>query len=468
MDQTPTNSVYYTASESGEPATPYPYQTPRTTWESSEIGTTPRARDEAIPFQTRIAEAASDDDSTIVVTPRAANWALPFPRPRLQDSPGNSSITSRRYVSNPTSMPSFTPIGSRIDHLASSSFSKPASTLLPRSASFSSVPGSPIIREVLLRDCSMSDPSYASRLHLAVERVASSLTTRGRPKESHAMKALYEQSFKDPGSANLLDAMLRRRTSERQRIDFRRYAEDVSKLGSLSDGQGQPGHNVVEVTSVRKRRYGGDELGRASTETASPRSPQIEPSRANSDEDDVPSSSGTDATLRGDEFEIRRAFIDHDESVDDEHHVSSAPDADLEFYGDETLGEIAATPQDVSGEELVAGRGTEQSQETQPAASKQKEVMSPRHSKAKRRKSKKRRATRALAHVPQKTASTDASTSLIRWRVDERLDELQDCEQRSRRKKSRQKYRMFQGANGPVYSTNYCEMPLKSMSRVPR
>lgn len=56
------------------------------------------------------------------------------------------------------------------------------------------------------------------------------LQQRGRLRESHGMRELYQQSFKDPGSAELLDALLRRRASARQIRDFARYVEDVNRL----------------------------------------------------------------------------------------------------------------------------------------------------------------------------------------------------------------------------------------------
>jgi len=87
-----------------------------------------------------------------------------------------------------------------------------------------------LIHTNLLRDVSPHASLYATKLQKAVEENVDSLVKRERSSEGNGLRELYRQSFKDPGSAELLDALLRQRPTERQTRDFMRYVEDVERL----------------------------------------------------------------------------------------------------------------------------------------------------------------------------------------------------------------------------------------------
>ena len=89
---------------------------------------------------------------------------------------------------------------------------------------------SPMVREDMLRGVSPNSPAYATQLSSAVDMLIGNLKERSRNHEARAMRELYNQSFKDPGSKELLDALLRIRASERQTFDFRRYVQDINYM----------------------------------------------------------------------------------------------------------------------------------------------------------------------------------------------------------------------------------------------
>jgi len=93
---------------------------------------------------------------------------------------------------------------------------------------------SPLVKQNMLAETTPKSITYESKVKNSVEEVVKSLTGRGRAKEGLAVQALYSQSFKDAGTAELLDALLRQRANDRQKKDFSRYVEDISKVGIQS------------------------------------------------------------------------------------------------------------------------------------------------------------------------------------------------------------------------------------------
>jgi len=304
----------------------------------------------------------------------------------------------------------------------------------------------------MLRDCAIGDTGYSAKLYTAVDRVASSLAARGRTKETNAMRALYDQSFKDPGSADLLDAIIRRRTSERQKLDFRRYAEDVSKVGNL-DESGQSGHNVVEITAVKKRK-------RMSTAVLEP--VVIIPSRT---EPRNPVVTSANALAEG--YEMQGSVnLEEEPGDDDEPAMESVP---LEEPLKEPLKEMSVPSGAILKSPVITEQSLPQQSQDKPRIPSKK--ASRRHRRGKKRQTKELdrsvvsfaphregHKARVVQHKPILIASRSQAWTKMPNDVT-LLVETQEKEQMQSfgRRRSKHQYRMFHGANGPVYSINLLE-----------
>ena len=93
----------------------------------------------------------------------------------------------------------------------------------------------------------MAEPAYPTALSIAVDQHVSSLTTLGCGKEAQAFMALHAQSKKDPGSAVLLDGLLRGCPTARQARDFERYTNEFMEV---CEGKRAPENR--EVASANK------------------------------------------------------------------------------------------------------------------------------------------------------------------------------------------------------------------------
>jgi len=199
---------------------------------------------------TRIEEEDEEDDDT----PRATAFqqalnqknTMPGSSPMLHRYIDQYAATEQDTPSAVTSM-SETPRTRLQARLLASKTSSPAistrgspAALIPRKTRGSSVTPStprafsPLVKQNMLAETTPHSIMYENKVKSSVEEVVKSLTKRGRAKEGLALQALYSQSFKDAGTAELLDALLRQRANDRQKRDFARYVEDISKLGSQS------------------------------------------------------------------------------------------------------------------------------------------------------------------------------------------------------------------------------------------
>jgi len=197
---------------------------------------------------TRIEEEDEEDDDT----PRAT--AFQYALNQKNTIPGSSPMLHRyidQYAATEQDTPSAvtsmtaTPRTRLQARLMATKTSSPAistrgspATSIPRKTRGSSVTPStprafsPLVKQNMLAETTPHSISYENKVKSSVEEVVKSLTRRGRAKEGLALQALYSQSFKDAGTAELLDALLRQRANDRQKRDFARYVEDISKLGS--------------------------------------------------------------------------------------------------------------------------------------------------------------------------------------------------------------------------------------------
>jgi len=284
------------------------------------------------------------------------------------------------------------------------------------------------------------------------------------------MRALYDQSFKDPGSADLLDAIIRRRTSERQKLDFRRYAEDVIRVGLL-DEAGQPGHNIVEVTAVRKRKR----ISMPAQEPvviAVPRDVETgsmsltdTPAHASGDSDKVDETMSLEEELANDNElaieDMPLANPSEDPANDNEPAMEDFP---LEDLSEEVpiSAEVASIPPMATEQELR--------QERQDLARATLKRASRRHRRGKKRRPKELGSSAASIPplgevkkplVVQRKRSQKVVKSQLPARVLQNALVLEipneEHIQRLGRRKSKHQYRMFHGANGPVYSINLLE-----------
>jgi len=165
----------------------------------------------------------------------------------------DSSIMLERYVAEEDASLS-TGIRDEVPTIISEQ--SPKSSTLPTASGnpCGSRPNSPIIRADMLRDCFIQDPAYPIQLRDAVENTARALNTRNRNRESYGLMALYEQSFKDPGSAEQLDALLRNKATERQIIDFRTYVDRVNGLIDLPPLATRPGRSAEKSVRGKRKR----------------------------------------------------------------------------------------------------------------------------------------------------------------------------------------------------------------------
>lgn len=259
MDETVSNastSIYQSAPSSADPFSPIPFQTPRTTRARSDTDsdTTPRP----IPASSSTLQLLLEVDQAARHSPTPAlldryinadtSWSASTTPTIEADMPTTTRLQERKQASSTTSTPvRQTPTIEERNHSEPHTLRTPAR------------PHSPLVRTNLLRDVSPHSSSYASTLRVAVDETVKLLMLRGRTNEGHGMRELYTQSFKDPGSAELLDALLRQRPSERQVWDFGRYVEDVNRLSSLTPVVVIPakeGREVTGATSHEKEKIG--------------------------------------------------------------------------------------------------------------------------------------------------------------------------------------------------------------------
>lgn len=234
------------------------------------------------------------------------------------------------------------------------------------------------------------------------------------------MRELYMQSFKDPGSAELLDALLRQRATDRQYWDFERYVEDVNRLSCqppvvvIPTREKKPGNDVPEtpVRGVGREDVGVDgtpgTLEIPSTIKRKPPSPRvvIEVSSVASQSSQPHSESSTHNTTTAQVSQHR----DHRKQRRRRRRerllkLSRMPEIPEESDAEQTTHKTNAT-------------GNTPQKPIHPVTAAQKSRFSP---------------TEPLAVTTQKA-------------------NLQHLHERRRKKKRREK--MFAGANGPVYSGN--------------
>lgn len=196
---------------------------------------------------TRIAEEDEDDD-----TPGATAFQQALNQKNTM--PGSSPML-HRYIDQYAATEQYTPsavtsmtetprtrlqarlLASKTSSPAISTPRSPAVSTQRKTRGSSSTPStprtySPLVKQNMLAETTPHSITYETKVKSSVEEVVKSLTKRGRAKEGLALQALYSQSFKDAGTAELLDALLRQRANDRQKRDFARYVEDISKLGS--------------------------------------------------------------------------------------------------------------------------------------------------------------------------------------------------------------------------------------------
>jgi hypothetical protein len=223
-------SVYHTAAESD--SSPANSRSPIGFW---------------TPAPPRLDTVKEDDDET----PRA----MAFQRALNEKDVGASTASAallERYVggSTPAATPTHntprTRLQARLQASQESQTPSTASTRIPTSSKIRSrqlrtestpttTTSSPLVRKNMVLDVSPHSTTYSAQVKDVVEHVVQSLTRRGRLMEGHALNELYKQSFKDPGTAELLDALLRQRANERQKRDFVRYVEHVTRLGQETE-----------------------------------------------------------------------------------------------------------------------------------------------------------------------------------------------------------------------------------------
>lgn len=229
------SSVYHTAQSSspdGVSNSPLTFWTPAPTRAAvSRIDEEDEDSDDDTPRATAFQQALSAKDTMPGSSPMLHRYIDQYAS--QQDTPSASaeatSETPRtrlqaRLLASKGSSPS---ISTSVSPAPNSHKNQPSSSKLstPR-------PISPLVKQNMLVEVTPQSITYQSKVKNSVDEVVKSLSRRGRAKEGLALQALYNQSFKDAGTAELLDALLRQRANDRQKRDFTRYVEDVSKLGS--------------------------------------------------------------------------------------------------------------------------------------------------------------------------------------------------------------------------------------------
>jgi hypothetical protein len=236
-------SVYHTAAESdsspANSASPIGFWTPA----PPRLGTVREDDDDtprASAFQRALSEKDVDASTTsaalleryVGASTPAATPTMNTPRTRLQ---ARLQASQDSQASSVTSTPVPTVSKTRAKQLLTE---QTPSTTTTTSAS-------PLVRKNMLLNVSPQSPTYSTQVKDVVEHVVRSLFRRGRTMEGHALIELYKQSFKDPGTAELLDALLRQRANERQKRDFVRYVEVVTRLGEEAEVPSQQEDDTV-------------------------------------------------------------------------------------------------------------------------------------------------------------------------------------------------------------------------------
>ena len=180
--------------------------------------------------------------------------------PRLSSTPKSEARRSPRRTSLGIPTPlgaSITPRRSQRLSAARDATSSVASTASFQTALSSIAPPEPrTVHSPLMRPqlsgVAMTEPAYPTALSIAVDQHVSSLTALGCTVEAQALMALHAQSKKDPGSAVLLDGLLRGCATARQARDFERYANELMEV--CEDKATLKEREVVSVEKVAPER----------------------------------------------------------------------------------------------------------------------------------------------------------------------------------------------------------------------
>lgn len=427
-------SVYHTAQSSspdGAPTSPLAFWTPAPARDTvareddqEDDDDTPRAtafqqaldQKNTMPGSSPMLHRYIDQYAAKQETPTAAD-ATPAETPRTRLQARLIAARSSPAPSTPASMTS----------TARKTRETSARPLIPRSVS-------PLVKQNMLTDVTPQSSAYHTKVKNSVDEVVKSLRRKGRATEGLALQELYRQSFKDAGTAELLDALLRQRANERQRKDFARYVEDTSKLNS----QMTAGPNSSQTLSEQ----GMDENVEVISEVlppdyVAPPSPRVvievpvqQPASADSVEPLPPGLSTTDIPQ------------DNERHTPESATTSTISPVALAFsarHPDHAViaGTTQENPEEVTAPSLTA-----------PPAMQSQEVSSAKGEPLKQD----NKPTKIDRDQIRSKLTTKREQPIISSGLKKYAPDIQSLENKQRRRRKKRKQRLFAAANGPVFS----------------